>query len=61
VGRVPPNIAAIYVAKVANAIAKEMHSDGSLDLPPGVFCNKFKTELRDRLQKQYVDMGTSVR
>jgi hypothetical protein len=60
-GRVPPNIAAIYVAKVANAITKEMYDDGDTNLPAGVFCTKFKKKMTTRLAKQYAGMGTSVR
>ena len=59
-GRVPPNIAAIYTAKAANAAAAELEDDGSFNLPPGIFCNKFDTELKKQFKKSYDGMGARI-
>jgi hypothetical protein len=60
-GRVPPNIAAIYTAKVANAAAREAEGKGYYDLPSGVFCIKFSGLFQTQFDDLYKGMGASVK
>jgi hypothetical protein len=59
-GRISPGTAATYSANVANETADYMYENGGRDLPPGVFCESFKTGMRDRFDKQYKGLGARM-
>jgi hypothetical protein len=59
-GKVPPQYAAIYTAKVANATADYMYNNGDRELPPGIFCDRFKEGMQKRFNEQYKGLGARV-
>lgn len=60
-GSVPPKIAAIYIAKVANATANILDKKGDFDLPSGIFCDRFDTEMNIQFDKLFPKMGATVK
>jgi len=46
---------------VANAAAAALYDNGSFELPPGIFCNTFDTEMNKQFKELYKDMGAKVK
>ncbi|WP_437618780.1 hypothetical protein [Sorangium sp. So ce1151] len=62
-GEISADRAAIISSDLANRIAAKFYEEGFTDLPPGVFCSKFKREMYDRFddrQGQYQGLGARV-
>ncbi|WP_437939226.1 hypothetical protein [Sorangium sp. So ce341] len=50
-GKISPERAALISSDLVNRIAAKFYEEGLTDLPPGVFCEKFKAEMRQRFEK----------
>ncbi|XXT21531.1 hypothetical protein WME94_08200 [Sorangium sp. So ce429] len=61
-GAIPAERAALISSDLANRIADKFYEEGLTDLPPGIFCSKFKKEMYDRFdkQEQYRGLGARV-
>ncbi|WP_437949834.1 hypothetical protein WME98_02760 [Sorangium sp. So ce296] len=60
-GKISPDRAASISADVTNASARELYENqGGEDLPPGIFCDRLKSEMRIRFAKRYEGLGARV-
>ncbi|WP_437959428.1 hypothetical protein WME76_07085 [Sorangium sp. So ce119] len=60
-GKISPDRAASISADVTNASARELYENqGGEDLPPGIFCDRLKSEMRIRFAKRYDGLGARV-
>ncbi|WP_437281287.1 hypothetical protein WME90_12210 [Sorangium sp. So ce375] len=60
-GAISAERAAIISADLVNRIAAKFYEEGLTDLPPGVFCERFKTEIRQRFEKEKEYEGLGAR
>ncbi|WP_438032764.1 hypothetical protein [Sorangium sp. So ce204] len=61
-GAISAERAALISADLANQIAAKFYEEGLTDLPPGIFCSKYKKEMYERFEKheQYKGLGARV-
>ncbi|WP_434047585.1 MULTISPECIES: hypothetical protein [Sorangium] len=61
-GEISAERAALISSDLANQIAAKFYEEGLTDLPPGIFCSKFKKEMYDRFEnhEQYKGLGARV-
>jgi hypothetical protein len=60
-GNISADRAAVISADVANASARELYDhQGGEDLPPGIFCDRFKSEMRIRFDKECKGLGARM-
>ncbi|WP_437646245.1 hypothetical protein [Sorangium sp. So ce362] len=61
-GEISAERAALISSDLVNRIAAKFYEEGLTDLPPGIFCDKFKAEMRHRFEKaeDYKGLGTRL-
>ncbi|WP_433935279.1 hypothetical protein AB3662_11305 [Sorangium cellulosum] len=60
-GDIPAERAALISSDLVNRIAAKFYEEGLTDLPPGVFCEKFKAEMRQRFERAEDYKGLGAR
>ena len=60
-GDISAERAALISSDLVNQIAAKFYEEGLTDLPPGVFCDKFKDEMRRRFEKDENYKGLGAR
>ncbi|AUX25510.1 uncharacterized protein SOCEGT47_060570 [Sorangium cellulosum] len=60
-GDISSERAALISSDLVNQIAAKFDEEGLTDLPPGVFCEKFKGEMRRRFEKDGNCKGLGAR
>ncbi|WP_437592890.1 hypothetical protein [Sorangium sp. So ce1000] len=59
-GFISADQAATYSAEVTNLVAGEMERTGRFELPPGIFCSEFFTNVKKTFGEQYKNLGVVV-
>ncbi|WP_437567673.1 hypothetical protein [Sorangium sp. So ce542] len=59
-GTISPDSAAMHSAEVTNAVANHMEASGRFELPPGIFCSEFHTNVKKMFKEQYKNLGVVV-
>ncbi len=61
-GKISSERAALISSDLVNRIAAKFYEEGLTDLPPGIFCERFKTEMRQRFEngEDYKGLGARL-